>query len=465
MKNIQIKIALLFLIALGTSCSIENVKPINQLTEDNVIRDAESAQYVLNGVYDSWKEFDLSFFPIHLAALGIEGQIVGSVKGDKGFNTNQVPVENPYLSSVYNALYKVVNGSNFLIQKLEAGAAVGISEEEKSRIISEGKFNRALAYFKLLKYFGQFYDLSSPYGVVIRTEFATGIDVSPRSSVQEVYDLIQADLQYAVQNGSDAVLHYHGGSLASKALLAKVNLYMGDYTTAATLAKEVINNSQGYTLENQYSNIFFNTYNSSEAVFVLYHSIDEGGSGMDQVMRTSYSPILESLANAQIAGAGDLTGSGQGYDPRFSYAYADATKGLNQMGKYPFKDFGGVSNTIFHLRLAEVYLIYAEAEARKAGGDLSLALNALNKIRSRAGVSPKTLSSKKQLLEDIREEKLLELFFENGESWFDLVRYHILGDINAFKVKPTLTSTNQFVLPIPLKVLGANNALEQNPGY
>lgn len=465
MKNSQIKIVLLLLIALGASCSIEEVKPINQLNEENVIRNAESAQLVLNGIYDSWREFEVSFFPLHLAALGVEGQIVGPIFGGNGFNTNQVPVEYSYLPRIYSTFYKIINESNFLIHQLEAGAAEGISEEEKSRIISEAKFNRAFAYFKLLKYFGQFYDLSSPYGVVVRTEFATGLEAKPRNSVQEVYDLIVADLEYAVQNGPTAVPHYYGGSLASKALLAKVKLYMGDYATAAELAKEVINNNQGYSLESQYSDIFFNTYNSPEALFVLYHSVDEGGSYMIQINQTDFSANLEILANAQAEGEGDLTGTGQGYDPRFSYAYSEATEGPNQMGKYPFRRSGGISNTNFHLRLAEIYLIYAEAEVRKNGGDLNAALDALNTIRLRARVKPKELSTKEQLLEDIRKEKLLELFFENGESWFDLVRYHILGDVNAFDVKPTLTSTDQFVLPIPLEVLTANNKLKQNPGY
>lgn len=465
MKNIQIKIILLFLIALGTSCSIDDVKPINQLTEENTIRDAESAQFVLNGIYDTWREFDIGFFPMHLGALGIEGQIVGNIKGGHGINNNQVPVENPYLASIYNTLYKVINESNFLIQKLEEGAAVGISEEEKGRIIAEAKFNRAFAYFKLLKYFGQFYDLNSSYGVVLRTAFSTGITAQKRSSVQEVYQRIVEDLQYAVGNGAASVPHYYAGNLASKALLAKVELYRGNYTEAATLAQEVMNNTQGYALESHYSDIFFNTYNSPEALFVLYHSIDEGGTAMFQINRTNYSAILETAADDQIAGAGDLTGPGTGYDPRFSYAYAEATKGVNQMGKYPFRSSGSVGNTNFSLRLAEVYLMYAEAEARKTGGDLTAALDALNTIRSRAGVMPKVLSTKEQLLEDIREEKLLELFFENGEPWFDLVRYHILGEIDAFQIKPTLTSVDMFILPIPLKARVANNALEQNPGY
>ncbi len=465
-KIIQIKAILIVLLlcCITTSCSIDDIKPEHKLTDENVIRDAKSAQQVLNGIYDLWRQFDLGFFPIHLTALGTTGQIIGSIKGDKGVNNNELPVMNPYLASIYNEHYKIINDANFLIQKLNEGAAKDITETKKNELVAQAKFNRALAYFQLLKYFGQFYDLSSPYGVVIKTKFSTEKEAKARSSVQEVYDLIVKDLKFAVQNGPKNVAHYYAGSLAAKALLSKVDLYIGNYKESATLANEVIHNSEGYTLESSYSAIYNNTYNSSEAIFVLYHSLEEGGSAMDQINRSSYSANFEALADAQVSGTGDLTGAGQGFDPRFLYAYSDATKGQNQMGKYPF--FSTTQkNTNFYLRLGEIYLIYAEAEARRTGGDLNAALTALNTIRDRAGVAPKTLTSKKQLLEDIREEKRLELFFETGETWFDLIRYDILGDIDAFSLKPSLTSKTQFTLPIPLKVKTGNKLLEQNPGY
>lgn len=290
------KIFIVFFIFCAIGCSIEEVKPPNKLTQDNVITDANSAQLVLNGIYVMWRESDIAFFPTRLAALGTEGLIVNDLNG---YNINQVEVENSYLTKIYSTHYKIINRANFLIQKLQAGAAKGISDHEKKRILSEAKFNRALAYFKLLKYFGQFYDLSSPNGVVIRTEFSSGVEVEARSNVKEVYNLIIKDLRYAVKNGSTATPHYYAGSLASKALLAKVKLYTKDYKKAAELAKEVISNDQGYTLENKYSDIFINTYNSSEVIFALYHNNNEGGSTMYKVDGTDFSTQLESLADAQ----------------------------------------------------------------------------------------------------------------------------------------------------------------------
>ena len=186
---------------------------------------------------------------------------------------------------------------------------------------------------------------------------------------------------------------------------------------------------------------------------------------MNQINRTNPSAQLDSLANKQVEGVGDLTEMGMGYDPRFLFAYSDATQGNNRNAKYPNENsVNGRVNTNYHLRLAEIYLIYAEAEVRE-GGDLDAAVMALNTIRERAGVMPKETATPSEILEDVREEKLLELFFENGEGWFDLVRFHESGDINAFELKASLKNENQFIKPMPLQVLTANNQLEQNPGY
>ncbi|PVW12619.1 RagB/SusD family nutrient uptake outer membrane protein [Marixanthomonas spongiae] len=462
-------VLLSFCIVALTGCSIDDVKPYYKLSNENTIRDEDSAQKVLNGVYDLGRAFDVGFFPLHLAAYGDEGLITGALSGGEGFNTNEVPVENRFLANLYNGQYKIINAANFLIQELEAGSAEGISEERKNEMISEAKFQRAFAHFNLLRYFGEYYDLSSSYGIVLRTEFALELESNPRNSVQECYDLISADLEFAAENGPILIEHFYSGSLAAKALLAKVELYKGNYLQAANLAQEVINNGEGYALETQYESIFANQFNSSEVIFAPFSGPgSEGGSGMDLISNTSYSQYLNGLADAQVGAPddGSLTGAGENYDPRFSYAYSSATAGVNQQGKYPFQsNASSQNNTLYHLRLGEIYLIYAEAEARRDGGDLSAALNRMNDIRLRAGVDPKTLVDKPTLLEDIRKEKLLELFFENGEPLFDLVRYDILGNLDAATVKPTLNNQDKFILPIPVRVLTGNSALTQNPGY
>ena len=461
-------IILILAVVLVSSCSIDDVQPINQLTPENTIRDETTAQQVLNGVYDLGRSFDLGFFPLHLAAYGNEGVISGGLTGDTGFNTNEVKPENRFLANLYNAHYKVINTANFLIQELEAGKAIGISEERKAEMISEAKFQRAFSHFSLLRYFGEHFNQGSAFGIVLRTTFATELEASPRNTVQETYALIVEDLEYAVANGPMFIEHFYSGSLAAKALLSKVKLYQGEFAAAASLAEEVINNGEGYALEAEYADIFQNQFNSSEVIFAPFSGPGlEGGSGMNQINRTTYSEILRSLADAQVGDANDgsLDGEGENYDPRFAFAYSEDTKAFNGQGKYPFNfTSGSQNNTLYHLRLADIYLVRAEAIAR-SGGDPSLALASLNTIRERAGVDTRTFTDIPTLLEDIRQEKLLELFFENGEPLFDLVRYDILGDLDASQIKPSLSSKYKFILPIPAEVLIGNSNVVQNPGY
>ena len=454
-----------------TSCSIDDIKPFNKLTPDDAVRDEASAQLVLNGVYNSGRAFDVNFFPLHLAALGNEGTFSTAISGSKGFNTNEVPVDNIYLANLYSGHYKIINSCNFLIQELEAGKAIGMSAERKGEMLSEAKFQRAFAYFNLLRYFGEFYNLNSTYGVVLRTDFSTTLEAKPRNTVAEVYKLIEDDLLFASDKGPIYIDHFYTGSLAAKALLSKVYLYEGKFTESATLADDVITNgpSEGYELEFNYADIFTKSFRSSEVIFAPFTGPDnEGKTGMYQVNRLKASNTLKNLADAQkgTASDGSLVGNGSGFDPRFAFAYSNNTKKGNGNGKYPFADNQqSQGNTLYHLRLAEIYLIKAEAEARRAGGDVTVALESLNEIRNRAGVTEKVYSNKATLLSDIRNEKLLELFFENGEGWFDIVRYVNLGNVTASAAKATLVSTNQFVLPIPLQVIVGNNTLIQNKGY
>lgn len=469
-NNIYIlKFALtLMLLTSIVSCSIDDVKPQNQLTTENAIRDEQSAQAVLNGVYTGWRAIELNAFPLHLSALGTEGFFSGTISGSTGFNANQVKPENLYLGFLYNAHYKIINASNFLIQELEKGKAVGISEERKSEMIAEAKFSRAMANFNLLRYFGEFYDQNSSLGIVLSNTFSKDVVFAKRNTVAETYTAIIADLEDASANGPSYMEHYYAGKVAATALMARVKLYMNDFEGAATAAQEVIMNAEGYELELDYGSVFANTYNSSEAIFAIYHTqTPEGGSGMYQVNRTKFSESLRTLADDQVEGEGSLNGAGSGYDPRFAYAYSSTTKGPNLNGKYPANNFSAntENSTLYYLRLSEIYLIHAEAEARKVGGNLEDALASLNTIRERAGVDTFELSDKATFLNQVRQEKMLELFFENGESWFDLVRYDRLGDVSAFAEKSSLLSTTQFILPMPLNVLTANTLLVKNPGY
>jgi hypothetical protein len=109
------------------------------------------------------------------------------------------------------------------------------------------------------------------------------------------------------------------------------------------------------------------------------------------------------------------------------------------------------------LRIAEMYLIRAEARARQ--NNLSGGLADLNAVRARAEApANNTAQSQESLLLAVEEERRVEFAFE-PHRWYDLVRtgraQAVLGVQNA----------QRLLMPLPVIDLQANPNLQQNPGY
>lgn len=129
-----------------------------------------------------------------------------------------------------------------------------------------------------------------------------------------------------------------------------------------------------------------------------------------------------------------------------------------------------LDNDIFLMRLAEAYLIYAEAEARAAGQNVTQATGTayINKLRERAN---NTNLKGSYTLDEILDERARELYFE-GVRRTDLIRYGYFGGNTSYtwQWKGGVQSGGQFeatknLFPIPTTELGANTNLKQNPGY
>ncbi len=473
-KYININVFAILFAALNTiSCSIDDIEPIYKLTEDNVVVDVKSAQSLLTAAYIPFREFGTSnFLAGQMMSSGEQDRGLSGFYGDDGYWENNLEDDNITLAPNYSDIYRAINNANFLIDQLEQGNAKDASEEEKNTIIGEAKTIRAFGHFALLRRWGQYYDLNSIYGIVLMLEPARENQNIARNTVQECYDSIIADLQFAVANGPTGMPHYRFSSVVATALLSKVYLYAGDFTNAASTALLAINNGDGYVLEGKgnYAANFTSNW-GSEILFSPFGDDNTGESvyahwsfGPYQITPSAYFRTLADNSDG-VPGDGDMVYNTFGYDSRFIFAYDAFNAGANGIGKYPHLSYGASVNTIVYLRLSEIYLVYAEAEARRSGGDLNEALTRLNEIRDRANMPLKVLTDQATLLQDIREEKMLELFCENGETMNDLVRYHILGDVEASTIKPTLTSVDKMILPLARAARSGNNALVQNPGY
>ena len=126
-------------------------------------------------------------------------------------------------------------------------------------------------------------------------------------------------------------------------------------------------------------------------------------------------------------------------------------------------------NDIMIMRLAEAYLIYAEAEARNANSNVTLTQGTfyINELRKRAN-NPKQLGS--YTLDEVLDERSRELYFE-GLRRTDLIRYGYYGGSSYIwqwkgGVKNGIPIASYLdIFPIPTTELGANTNLKQNPGY
>jgi hypothetical protein len=114
-------------------------------------------------------------------------------------------------------------------------------------------------------------------------------------------------------------------------------------------------------------------------------------------------------------------------------------------------------NNWISLRYADVLLMYAEAVANGAAETAGSALDALNAVRTRAGLG--TVGA--LTLDEVRAERRREFIFE-GQRWFDLVRY---GTLDAAIQAKTGHPPKGDLFPIPQREIDLNPNLTQNPGY
>ena len=447
MKNIFL---ISFLIILLTGCKkltdVIDRNPPNNLVPENVAHTAEGARNLLNGAYAMLHD---QYYYMHISEM-IPATMSGYMARN-GFLVNLQFRDNnvqPDLADVNNswiAIYKLINQANWVIQLVEELPEGEMSQAEKNSITAQARALRAMGHFDALRFFGQYYDVNSAFGVIIRTEpvnFTTRYIA--RSTVAEVYEQVLSDLDFAIQNGPAFSKPIFMSGLAAKALKARVLLFKGEYAAAAATADEVIS-SNARSLSPTYDKVFSDGFNSSEMIFM--RATDEVTFTLDRKKFTygSRHGIASPLFKNLMAG-----------DPRIAATYSPANSAILKVNNDTF-----FSPTYF-LRLSQMYLIKAEALAR-SGAALDEAKAPLLVVRSRAFGSPQTsaAATMDELLDEIYKEIVKELAFENGSEWFAAIRFN-----KIMTIKPTVTSQDQFILPIPEAEIQGNALFGvQNPGY
>jgi hypothetical protein len=456
MKNI-ITITI-FLSTLFLSCDVLDLEPTDKIDADNAIVDENGLAAAVTGAYDQLQSVAFAEDAIIFGDLVADNYIhVGSKKEYAQIDDNNLQASNAYIEDIWNSCYDGINRVNNILAK-ESSLST-LSETTLDYYIGQCYFLRALNYFTLVKYFG---------GVPIRLEPTTDASSETleqaRETVENTYLQIIKDLdsaQLKLENSSfESQLASYYGAIALK---ARVYLYFSEYENhwadAASTAEMVINNTEGITLEDGLTYYTIFDGGSDEVIFDINFSNDDDQNAMADWTR----PDGRTEVTAWVDD--DKTESVYDYfDP--SDERRDVTISSDGTDYYQNKyiDVANGKDDIVILRLAEMYLIRAEALNEIAYIADGEAFDLLNEIRYRAylpDLTSATITNQQQFRLAIENERRLEFAFE-GHRFFDLKR---TGRANTVLPLTGNMDENNWLFPIPQSELDINKLMEQNGTY
>lgn len=463
MKAYIISSMSLLLITVGlSSCEkmIEIDPPLNEMTSETVFKSNGTAKATLSGLYTLLCQSNTHAFSITgFTSMGSdELEFMGTTASFDDVRTNSMLATSSNASGLFNDLYASVYRANSIIEGLQK--YTGVTDSVKRQIVGEAKFIRGYLYFYLVNFFGD-------VPLVIETD-VTKTAMLPRTAKAEVYNQIISDLTAARDSlpanySASPNNRTNANKYAAKALLARVYLYTGNNAAAEANATDVINATGLYSMissANIGTGIFIK--NSNEAILqfmppvnITYGYTVEGSNfvttAANYSLRTSFVNSFASGDLRRTKWVNQVTINNiVNYQP---YKY--------RMASQPLAAAAGVTEYHTILRLAEQYLIRAEARANQ--DNTSGALADMNVIHQRAGLTASTTTDKAALLLEIENERRFELFCELGHRWFDLQRTNRADAILA-PIKPNWQSTD-ILYPIPQIARDANINLSQNDGY
>ncbi|SDX54385.1 RagB/SusD family nutrient uptake outer membrane protein [Hymenobacter psychrophilus] len=375
----------------------------------------------------------------------------------------------------WTSIYLMVNRANDVIER---GPGVPMDEARRNNLIGNARFLRGMAYFDLVRCFGD-------VPLVLSTVKSPDDNLKPtRTPAAQVYEQVIADLQFAeanclAENQIPGDQKGRASKGAAAALLAKLYLTRAgspaakptDMADALSAVNRVINSGL-YRLVPIYSDVFDpDKENGPEHIFSIQFDLPPNIGSI----------IVRQFTPAQIVPDGLGTFS---VEPTFvtSYAATDVRRAWNitnrgsngaTLPRYSFVKFkdplriGNDSRANYLVaRYADILLLQSEILNNINPADPAK-YTGINAVRVRAGLAPLTGTTTKDAFVDLLvRERGWELCIE-GHRWYDLTRLKRLNEA-VVAAKPTLVSRVEpryYLFPIPVNESILNPNLTQNPGY
>ncbi|TCC87962.1 RagB/SusD family nutrient uptake outer membrane protein [Pedobacter frigiditerrae] len=460
------KILLGCVVLLFAACekTVEIDPPLNEITTaqvfstDKLATSAMAGVYTglastttqnnVNTVYSSLYADDLAYLAVNPTYLEVANNSYSALSTFQG--------------TIFSEWYSVIYRANSVIEGLQKYE--GTSAQVKKQLTAESKVIRAYCYFNLINTFGD-------VPLVLTTDVTISA-LQPKETVATIYKQIIADLSEGKANLLD---NYSASSntrlgvnkFVATALLARTYLFTGDYAAAESNASEVITASNLFSIipaATMTTGVW--TKNNPESIWQMSSPIAitnqytvEAGTFLATVTTSPQfeirSSLLQQFDSNDLRRKNWMRTYGTGINARvlpYKYKYATNAEAVT----------AGVIEGPTVLRLAEQYLIRAEARAR-IGTNITGARTDMNVIRTRAEATVSITTDPAVLLQEILLETRKEFFCEQTHRWFNIKR---LGQADAIltALKPGYKPTSK-LLPIPTANIDANPNLIQNPGY
>ncbi|MFT6796357.1 MAG: hypothetical protein ACJART_001497 [Maribacter sp.] len=487
MKLYKIFSALMILSSLLGCDDFLEVEPLDRIDATTFFSTDQEMVIAINGVYAAQRTVLArgdGGVPLLFRLLEDRSDNTGADHTDQGERVEtdlfKEGTGNNPISGTWESMWTLVNLANKVIA---TGATAEGDQALIGRIVGEAKFLRAVTYFHMVNLWG---------GLPIRTEPTEDFSntILPRSSVEEVYNLIVNDLQdaaailpdlYSGGAGSEEGRATNGAALT---LLGKAELQRGNNTEAEAALSQVLGR---YELLPNFGDIHARgNDNTAESIFEINNNPanQTGWFGNNQFIPNNIANDLGIVAGGSarlflsIYPTQDLANSFDPADGRIPNTFGINTDGAYE-GPYISKYIdlsaatAGSDINLVLFRYADVLLMYAEAI-----GESPEAYGYINQVRTRAGLPDIDASSPGTFMEKVMNERRWELAFEL-HRWIDLLR---LPDAEVISIMETqleaqqlnkfgmtvdiLLTSDNLLFPIPQNEVDiSDGVVEQNPGY
>ncbi|TKC57124.1 RagB/SusD family nutrient uptake outer membrane protein [Pedobacter hiemivivus] len=491
LKELLWVLAIVLIAATGCKKYLDIPLPVNKIAGEGAYTNDKSSAATINnilgnfstqGYFDGSATNNLCFFTglytDELQNLNI------TFANQNLYYTNAINAGNT--GGLWSNLYKQIYNANLTIE----GVTTSNTLTYKNQWLGEAYFIRAFCFFYLANYYGDVVITSS-------SDYLMNKDL-PRVAKTEAYKLITADLlkakellsnEYKDGNGLSTTGRGRPNKFTAAALLARTYLYTEDWSNAEIQANDVItatiNGASAYTLlpPSDIDKVFLSA--SKETIFnlgstrinqdyVIYNNnmpaiVDYNAGGNWGSVNVAISPMLISVFEKNSTTLAD--------DLRKTYWIRSATMKASttnpvipaQIKYFPNKYKSSVvgAENIVLFRLAEQYLIRAEARARR--NNLDGAKADLDMIRIRAGLNGTNAVGQTDMINAIIRERRVELFTESSHRFLDLKRTSTIDAVMNLVVTQKGNGATWNPLkqnfPIPVNDILANPKLRQTEGY